>query len=81
MVEQRLIEERGMSTVEKAEKVLSELQGKRTRLIARGVEVGDQRAAIAYDAHAAGDPKAEKCMAPSGITTAFGSNLGQGCRE
>jgi hypothetical protein len=34
--------------------------------------IGDQRAAIAYDAHAAGDPKAEKCMAPNGITTAFG---------
>jgi chromosome segregation ATPase len=46
-----------------AEKVLSELQSKRARLIARGVEIGDQRAAIAYDAHATGDTKAEKRLA------------------
>jgi hypothetical protein len=37
------------------------LQAKRARLIARGVEIGDQRAAIAYDAqhrlrHRSSDP-------------------------
>jgi hypothetical protein len=36
--------------VDKAEKVLADLQAKRTRLVARGVEIGDQRAAVAFDA-------------------------------
>jgi hypothetical protein len=50
-------------TVEKAEKVIADLQAKRARLVARGVEIGDQRAAIAYDAHASGDAKAERRLA------------------
>jgi hypothetical protein len=50
-------------SVAKAEKVLNELQAKHARLIARGVEIGDERAAIAYEAHAAGDAKAEKRLA------------------
>jgi uncharacterized protein YhaN len=52
-----------MSDIQKAEKVLADLQAKRARLIARGVEIGDQRAAIAYDAHATGNAKAERRLA------------------
>jgi predicted translin family RNA/ssDNA-binding protein len=49
--------------VNDAEKVLSELQSRRARLVANGVEIGDQRAAISYDAHVSGNAKAEKRLA------------------
>jgi hypothetical protein len=47
-------------SIDKAEKVLNDLQAKHSRLVARGVEIGDERANIAYQAHATGDAKAEK---------------------
>jgi len=50
-----------MSDVRKAEAIVAQLQAKRARPVARGVEIGDQRAAIAYDAqhrlrHPSSDP-------------------------
>ena len=39
-----------MTDVRKAEAIVAQLQAKRARLVGRGVEIGDQRAAIAYDA-------------------------------
>ena len=50
-------------SVETAEKILTDLQAKRQRLVARGVEIGDQRASVAYDAHADGSAKDEKILA------------------
>jgi hypothetical protein len=49
--------------IRKAEKTLADLQAKRARFAARGVEIGDERAAIAYEAHASGDTMAEKRLA------------------
>jgi hypothetical protein len=51
------------NSIAAAEATLADLQAKHARLIARGVEIGDHRAAIAYDAHATGDAKAEKRLA------------------
>jgi hypothetical protein len=56
------IEDQTLS-IDKAEKVLNDLQAKHSRLVARGVEIGDERANIAYQAHATGDAKAEKRLA------------------
>jgi hypothetical protein len=61
MSKQHTIEPR--QTVAEAEGILVALQAKRVRLVARGVEIGDQCAAVAYDAHAAGNAKAEKTLA------------------
>lgn len=47
----------------KLKKFLTNLQAKHSRLVARGVEIGDERANIAYQAHATGDAKAEKRLA------------------
>jgi hypothetical protein len=52
-----------MSEIQKAERTLSDLQAKRARLSARGVGIGNERAAIAYEAHATGDTRAEKRLA------------------
>jgi hypothetical protein len=46
------------SDIEKAESVIRDLEQKRDHLVRRGVEIGDERAAVAYQAHADGDPKA-----------------------
>jgi hypothetical protein len=46
-----------------AEKVLSDLQATHARLIARGFEIGDERANIAYQAHTGNNAKAEKRLA------------------
>ncbi|HZC56699.1 MAG TPA: hypothetical protein VE396_11750 [Xanthobacteraceae bacterium] len=44
--------------LKKAEATAAQLEAKRIKLIARGVEIGDQRANVSYDAHASDNPKA-----------------------
>jgi chromosome segregation ATPase len=45
-------------SIAKAEAVVGELQQKREALVARGVELAEQRSKIAYAAHASGDKQA-----------------------
>ncbi len=66
-------------SVENAEEVLADLRAKRARLVARGVEIGHQRAAIAYDAHASGDAKAEKRLAELHREAAEAQELRKAC--
>jgi hypothetical protein len=49
-----------MSDVDQAEKTLGTLQAKREAQSARGVELGEERAALAFAAHASADAKARK---------------------
>ena len=45
-------------SVQATERVISDLEAKRVACIARGVELQDERASVAYKAHADNDPKA-----------------------
>jgi hypothetical protein len=49
-----------MNVVEQAEHVLNNLRAKRDALVAHGIELGGERAKLAFAAHAAGDAKAKK---------------------
>lgn len=48
-----------MSDIETAERIVGELKAKRDVLVARGIELGEQRLALAFAAHT-GDDKARK---------------------
>jgi hypothetical protein len=49
-----------MTDVEQAEHVLNNLRQKRDAVVARGVELGEEQAKLAFAAHAGGDAKAKK---------------------
>jgi hypothetical protein len=49
-----------MNDIERAEHVLNSLRQKRDAVVARGVELGDDRTKLAFAAHATGDAKARK---------------------
>jgi hypothetical protein len=48
-----------MTDVEKAEKIVADLEMKRGRLLDRGKEIGDQIAAIGFKVHAENDKTAQ----------------------
>jgi hypothetical protein len=49
-----------MSDTERAEKILTELRGRREAAIGRGVALGEERTQLAFGAHALGDAKARR---------------------
>jgi hypothetical protein len=48
------------SDIEQAEKILTELRGKREAAVAHGHSLGEERTQLAFGAHALGDTKARK---------------------
>jgi hypothetical protein len=48
------------SDIEQAEKILTELRGKRETLVAHGVELGEERTRLAFGAHALNDKAARR---------------------
>jgi hypothetical protein len=49
-----------MNDTERAEKILTELRGKRAAAVAHGVALGEERTRLAFGAHALGDSKSRK---------------------